>query len=373
MRRLRAIVVLGLLLSLAAQAEGKKLTLLVTGDNRGEIATCGCAHNPAGGLARLKTVIDQARAQGPVLVLDAGHALFKTSSSDDAVSKKKAEFILKTMGELGAIAMAVGSHDLSGGIDFLRNTAKKAKVKVLSSNLTLKGKLAFEPSTVVTVGEARIGLVGIGPAAGSVARVPGLVGGPPVPAALAEAKKLREKVDAVVVLAAVPLADALELLNSGGDSIDLVLQSSDGRPPTVPQRSESRFLISTGKRGRVVSKVELDLTGQGPLVDMGQLDRDQQTVRLLDQQLAETEKRSAEARDAAVRERLNETLKSFRDRKAQVLAEISAFKGRAGRSFSLSPVWLREDIADDPALKAQVEKLQPPGSAKETAEADLEP
>jgi hypothetical protein len=39
--RLRALVVLGLSLSLAAQAEAKKLTLLVTGDNRGEIAPCG--------------------------------------------------------------------------------------------------------------------------------------------------------------------------------------------------------------------------------------------------------------------------------------------------------------------------------------------
>ena len=42
MARLCTLVALSsLTLAVAAQAEGKKLTLLATGDNRGEIAPCG--------------------------------------------------------------------------------------------------------------------------------------------------------------------------------------------------------------------------------------------------------------------------------------------------------------------------------------------
>lgn len=351
MRRSTPMVVLVcLLLSLAARAGEKKLTVLVTGDNRGELSQCGCSHLPSGGLARRKTVVDQARATGPVLLLDAGNALFKETASDEA-SKEKARFILETMGELQTAAMAAGPRDLSAGPDFLKSTAKKANVKVLSANLTRNGKKLFEPSTVLTQGALRIGVVGVGPELASLEGHPGVVGTPPIPAAIAEARKLTGKVDLVIVLAALPLEQVLQLSKEAGDSVDLIFHSGDSKRPTVPRRDYSSFLVSSGQRGQMVVSVALDLSGEGPLVDGAELARAEQTLALLEQQLAEARQRD-----------FQESLKGLEERKAQVQASIEGLRGRKGRSLSLSTLPLGPGVADDAALKARVEKLEPPGS-----------
>ncbi len=197
-----------LLLCFAARAEPRKLTVLVTGDNRGDITHCGCTTTPTGGLSRRKVVVDRARAAGETLLLDAGNALFREMGESNA-AKVKAEFILRTMGELRTAAMAVGLWDLPAGPEFLKKAASKANLKLLSANLTLKGKRLFEPSTVVTVGGSRIGIVGVGPEIQSP-DFPGLLGAPPVPAALAVVKKLRGTVDVVIVLAAIPYEEAVQ-------------------------------------------------------------------------------------------------------------------------------------------------------------------
>ena len=56
------VVAVLLLMPLGALAAPKRLVLLFTGDNRGEIAPCGCKAEPQGGLARRKTAIDAERA-----------------------------------------------------------------------------------------------------------------------------------------------------------------------------------------------------------------------------------------------------------------------------------------------------------------------
>lgn len=353
----------GLLLSLNAQAETQKLTLLVTGDNRGEVNHCGCSNKPLGGLSRRKVVIDQARAKGPTLALDAGNALFKNLANTDE-AKKRAEFILKTMGELGTSAMAVGMWDLAAGPDFLKGAAKKANMKLVSANLAVKGKLVFEPSVVLKQGETRIGVVAVGPDVNNP-DFPGLQGLPPVPAALAEAKKLKGKVDVVIVLAAIEADQAAQLAREAGDSVDLVLQSGDMRQPTVPRKEGSALFLSTGRRGQTVARVELDLSGQGPLVDLGQLAREEQSLALLEQQAVEARKRQAAARDEAQRKGYEETLKSFEARKAQVQASIASLRDLPGRKLLLSTVQLGPEVADDPVLKAKVDQVEPPGSVKE--------
>lgn len=351
----------GLLLCFAAQAEDKKLTLLVTGDNRGEIAQCGCSHLPSGGLARRKVVVERSRARGPVLLLDAGNALFKEPTSDEA-SKARARLILETMGELRTAAMAVGPMDLSAGPEFLQSTARKANVKVLSANLTRNGKKVFEPSAVLTQGALRIGVVGVGPAFPSLENQPGWVGTPPVPAALAEARKLEGKVDLVIVLAALPLEDVLQLSKEAGESVDILFHSSDSKRPTVPRRDYSSFLISTGQRGQLVVAVELDLAGEGPLVDTAELARAEQTLALLEQQLVETRKRLSPLAEPTRQQGYHQSLKGLEERKAQQLATLAELRGRTGRRLSLSTLPLGPGVVDDPVLKARVEKLEPPGS-----------
>jgi 2',3'-cyclic-nucleotide 2'-phosphodiesterase (5'-nucleotidase family) len=204
---------------------------------------------------------------------------------------------------------------------------------------------------VLTQGGLRIGVVGVGPELASLEGHSGVVGTPPIPAALAEARKLTGKVDLVIVLAALPLEQVLQLSKEAGDSVDLIFHSGDSKRPTVPRRDYSSFLVSSGHRGQMVVSVELDLSGEGPLVDGAELARTEQTLALLEQQLAEARQRH-----------FQESLKGLEERKAQVQASLEGLRGRKGRSLTLSTLPLGPGVADDAGLKARVEKLEPSGT-----------
>src|SRR5438105_13753737 len=120
--------------------------------------------NPMGGLPRRKTVLAKPEPKLPRLIVDAGNALFRAPGLDDDNSKKRARFILETMGELGTQAMAVGARDLGAGLPYLLEISKGSKVKLLSANLRDNGKAPFEASTVLTAGAVKIGVVGLSPA-----------------------------------------------------------------------------------------------------------------------------------------------------------------------------------------------------------------
>ncbi|EPX57224.1 hypothetical protein D187_006978 [Cystobacter fuscus DSM 2262] len=351
MKRCVPVMVLGVLLAFVARAQEPKLTLLVTGDNRGEIAQCGCDHQPAGGLARRKIVVDQARARGPLLLLDTGNALFKNETADEA-SRHKARFILETMGRLGTAAMAVGRLELSAGPEFLQDAARKANMKPLSANLTWKGKRLFAPSMIITQGGWRIGVVGVGPAFSGLEGHPGLVGTPPIPAALAELEKLEGQVDLRLVLASLPMEEALRLSKEAGARVDFILQSGDSKRPTVARHDHANFVVSTGELGQRMASLELKLSGEGPLVDSAELARAEQSLALLEQQLSEARGRGVS----------QETQKGLEERQAQARAHLTQLRGRTGRSFSLSALVLGPSVAEDPELAARVEKLHAGGA-----------
>ena len=300
------------------------------------------------------------RGEGPVLLVDAGNALFEAPFSTDPRSKAKAELILRTMGELKTAALAVGARDLALGPEFLAQTARKASVPVLSCNLTRDGKLVFPASAVVTVGGARIGLIGISPSMPNLDRFPGVRGEPPVRAALEEASKLRGKVDLLVALAAISWADSLQLSKEGAQLFDLIIQSSEQRGAGVMQRNERNFVLSAGERGRGMGALELDLSAHGPLVDLAEIERDAARRKNLEGQVEQVKKRIATEKDPSVAKSYQQAVTSFQDQLKQLRAANLEEKAKGARTVKLGVQYLDTSVADDPDLKAQVEKLQPP-------------
>jgi 2',3'-cyclic-nucleotide 2'-phosphodiesterase (5'-nucleotidase family) len=293
-------------------------------------------------------------------LLDAGNALFKTSAPGDEQTRKRAEFILRSMGELGTSAMAVGSRDLAAGPEFLKKAAARARVQLLSANLAdSNGKLLFTAATKLTVAGVRVGLFGISP----VQDADGVRGRPPVQAALAEARKLRGKVDLVIALAAVPYADALQLSKEAGSAVDFILQSHESRGTGIPQGDGRNFVIPTGERGRQLGRLELDLSGSGRWVDAGQRARNEQLIKVLDVQIAEARKRF-DSGSPEVKQSLSQTMQSFQARRDS-LAKEGASLAKAPRSLKLDFLTLGSEYPDDQALKAQVAVLEPQPSAGE--------
>jgi 2',3'-cyclic-nucleotide 2'-phosphodiesterase (5'-nucleotidase family) len=283
--------------------------------------------------------------------------LFKASVSSDDVSRRRAEFILRAMGQLRTAAMAVGARDLVAGPEFLKKTAARAKVHLLSANLVDgRGALLFDPSMRTSIAGLRVGVLGISPLqSGERMR-----GTPPVQAALDEARKLKGKVDLIIALAAVPYADALQLSKEAGDTIDLILQSHEGRGVGIPQRNGGAFVIPTGERGRQLARLDLDLSSAGPWVEVGQKERDQQLLNGLDAQIAATQKR-LEAASPGAKNSLAQTLRNFQNRRETLAKERAGSSGNGGRLFKLDFLALGADYAGDPALKAQIAVLEPEG------------
>src|SRR5690606_4104871 len=95
--------------------ERQPFTLLATGDNRGQIAPCGC-EPPVGGLSRRVVYVRKRREEGPLLVVDAGDAL----AEDGRADPERARLILRAMAATGIEAAAVGELDLALGVAWLR-------------------------------------------------------------------------------------------------------------------------------------------------------------------------------------------------------------------------------------------------------------
>jgi len=307
-------------------------------------------------------VIAREREKGvPVLVLDAGNALFKfPNSTGDANEKPRAELLLKQLDALGTSAMAVGARDLTLGLDFVRSGAKGLKMKLLSANLVDKaGKAVFPSSTVLTAGALKVGVVGVSPEGA----LPESQGKPALHAVLAEAKRLREKdkVDVVVVLAAVPY-DLARRLAQQGEGVDFVVQSHEGRGPGIASKDGLATFIPPGERGRQLARLELSVDGPGAFLDLSTAGQAQTSLKNIEANLARAKERLATTKDGAARKALEETVATFESRRATLQKASKADATGSARTHLLSYSQLGADVPSDPTVQKLVEKLEPPGA-----------
>ncbi|WP_164013630.1 5'-nucleotidase [Pyxidicoccus trucidator] len=310
-----------------------------------------------------------------MLVLDAGNALFRSRDSGEAPdAKARAELLLSQLDAQGTAAMAVGTRDLVLGVDFLKKGTKKAKLKLLSANLVDDKGTPFFPASLVTdVGGVKVGVVGVSPAtAQPVAAAPPVKGRPtpmmkglPVePAVAAEAKRLREqeKVDLVVVLAAVPYDEALRVAERV-EGVDFVVQSHEGRGQGIAQRQAFATLIPPGDRGRQLAKLELGLDGPGRFTDITEQNRARQNLGIVENNLAKAKERLAAEKDAAKKASYEQAVAGLEARRAALKKVAEGSATGAARTHLLSYIQLGSDVPADPAVQKLVERIEPPGSA----------
>ncbi len=261
------------------------------------------------------------------------------------------------MGELGTVAMAAGARDFGEGAHFLKENAAKANITVLSANLRRGGKPVFPASLTKKIGGARVGLIGVSPPG---RMLPTDLEGLPVQEALAEARRLRPKVDVVVLLAAVTYADALQLSKEAGKDVDFILQSNESRGIGPAQNMGDNYLVPTGDRGRQIGRLQLQITGRGPFVDSEERRRLEQTLENLDRQLTTVKLRQKEGVTPATQKALQQTEASFETRKATVQRQLASLASGSQRpTFTLQFETLGPEMPDDPRLRELVTRLEP--------------
>jgi 2',3'-cyclic-nucleotide 2'-phosphodiesterase (5'-nucleotidase family) len=183
-----------------------------------------------------------------------------------------------------------------------------------------------------------------------------------LPAVLAEAKRLREKekVDVVVVLAAVPYELGRRLAQQG-EGVDFVLQSHEGRPPGIAAKDGLATLVPPGERGRQLARLELSVNGPGTFVDLATAGKAEQSLKNIEANLARAKQRLATTQDAAAKKALEETVATFETRRAALQKQAKADATGTTRTHLLSYLQLGTDVASDPTIQKLVEKLEPPG------------
>ena len=124
------------------------------------------APDPVRGLTRAATIVDSLRrsASGRVILIDAGDLLQGNSLTYVAARVAPADAphpVIAAMNAMQYDAAAIGNHEFNYGVPFLERTIHQAKFPFLAANAYRPdGAQAYTAWTMVTRGEARIGIVG---------------------------------------------------------------------------------------------------------------------------------------------------------------------------------------------------------------------
>ena len=147
-------------------AESKDLTIVFTGDMRGEIENCHCPKDDFGGLPRRSKYISGVRKQvDDLLLIDVGDVLpLLTAESNKKDISYDAFISFKAMNMMGYDVMNVGESDLILGDDFLAQKEKNLSFTLISSNIVDYNTREpfFKPYTIKTMKNGlRVGILGL--------------------------------------------------------------------------------------------------------------------------------------------------------------------------------------------------------------------
>ncbi len=354
-----------------------KLTLFALGEIRGQIEPCGCTTDPLGDMARTAELVTLARARGPVVVVDTGSLLYSqpvVAEHARPQEELKADLLASLYrGQLGVAAVGLGPHDLAGG-------PGKVRLPRQAANLPAAAGVPLEPPKVIEVGGARLGVFGVI----DPAQVPGMGATDPVAAATAAVAELRQaKVERVIGLVTMSKKDAVALARAvpGIDVLVIGAGLQAPKPEEVQASAEqigSTWVLTPTDRGQVVSRLELTLRGDGPLVDAvgaeaaaGRGRELTARVAVLDEQLAAWAKDpTADAAFVAARMAERDALAA----EAAGLAATPVRIPKRGSYFQLAQLRISKILACDPrVVGAKQEYARAAGAANVAAAKAIAP
>ncbi len=210
---------------------GSSLRVLFTGETLGELEPCNCSGKMAGGLPRRAGYI--AQQQGPRLLVDVG-CVGRGARTWEQLRIKAA---LRAMKAMGYDAVNVGEHEAWLGRDDLASIASDELPFVSANVVDAKGSPAVRPFVIVERNGLRVAITGaLDDAVLTVGD--GLNVQPPSEAIGRLMPTLRERADAVVLLADLP-RDEVDSLAGAYPEISLILMRGrgDSLEPTVVNRS----------------------------------------------------------------------------------------------------------------------------------------
>ncbi len=342
----------------AASPAPRVLTILATSEVRGTPEPCGCQSDPLGDVARVASLVTEAKARGGVLLVDAGGLRYKSEpvkASEQAQAELKARFLEQAWQGLGA-AVGLGDEDLSAGVP---STPR------LCSNCTVAPTAGFTVAggALRDVGGVKVGVFGLLDPARAGDKV---TASDPVAAATREVAALSAGgAQVIVALAHLPRPEARRLARSvPGLSIVVAGEAadSDSGDGAEAEQLGDTIVVQPAIEGQRVAKVELHVVGgvvstklvasaEGRARDLEKLGRKVKDAELVLARLVK-DPSADPAFVSSQRARLAELAK------APDALRAPASEPPAGASFATATlVPIRRALPRDPALATAMKKL----------------
>jgi hypothetical protein len=231
-------------------AASRPPVIIVSGDTGPWIVPCGCTANQAGGLARRATVLQQARAAGPVVYLDVGGAAAGTSE----YFKQKFTAVLRGEKLMGVAVHNLGKAEIELGALALDEASAATGVQFISANvLRSNGQPLTRPMDWIDAGGKRVAVIGVV----SPRYASGTLQVTEPRAAIAKLLQgSKRDYDSLIVLAYMP-EDELSALAANLPEADVVVGGPTGQAMT-PRKVGPTLVASATNKGKFLVK----LTGQ---------------------------------------------------------------------------------------------------------------
>ena len=235
--------------------------IVYSGAMHGMIESCGCAGNPAGGMTKEKTVVDQIRRRGqPMLYVQPGD-LFPF---DKRPAKMKA--IAEAAALMGWDALAIGDQEMVEGLGRFRELAGQYRLPYLSANLRGPDGERLAPGYVIKeMAGIKVGIIAVlGDQSYLYFRndyLKGLTIEPTLAAIRDALQELRGKVDYIILISHQDKYLDLEVARRFPE-INLIVGGHDEVTPLTPILTAATLRVGVGPTGDYVGVVHLGINPQ---------------------------------------------------------------------------------------------------------------
>lgn len=237
------------------------LVLLATGAVNGYLDQCGCLRNPMGGLDKRAGYLNGLRRLWPKVTI----GLFDAGNFADVpgpAGEVKTQGLIEGMNRLSYLAAGVGDRELQLGPDFVKTLTAQAKFPLVSANIVevATGRSLVPAQAQLSLGSWRVGVTAVtrhNPALEIQDRGGVRFGTKrPEDAVIPVIAELRKSTDFVVLLATMPIEEAVALARRV-PGIDLIVGSHAGFSTEEPVVVGDTRVIYVGEQGKVFGQLEI--------------------------------------------------------------------------------------------------------------------